>query len=159
MRQESRFATSAKSETGAAGLMQIMPSTARWVARKLGLKSYRTALIHQLDTNFRIGTYYMKSVLSRSENNPVLASAAYNAGPMRALQWRGEKPLEGAIYAETIPYQETRDYVEKVMSNTVFYADQFGDPPHSLKKRLGIVPGKSADSPPSDNRQASTNDN
>ncbi|MGB9093269.1 MAG: transglycosylase SLT domain-containing protein, partial [Gallionella sp.] len=135
MRQESRFATSAKSETGAAGLMQIMPSTARWVARKLGLKSYRTALIHQLDTNFRIGTYYMKSVLSRSENNPVLASAAYNAGPMRALQWRGDKPLEGAIYAETIPYQETRDYVEKVMSNTVFYADQFGDPPHSLKKR------------------------
>jgi soluble lytic murein transglycosylase-like protein len=159
MRQESRFATSAKSETGAAGLMQIMPSTARWVARKLGLKSYRTALIHQLDTNFRIGTYYMKSVLSRSENNPVLASAAYNAGPMRAMQWRGEKPLEGAIYAETIPYQETRDYVEKVMSNTVFYADQFGDPPHSLKKRLGIVPGKSSDGPPSDNRQASTNGN
>ncbi len=105
MRQESRFATSAKSETGAAGLMQIMPSTARWVARKLGLKSYRNALIHQLDTNFRIGTYYMKSVLSRSENNPVLASAAYNAGPMRALQWRGDKPLEGAIYAETIPYR------------------------------------------------------
>lgn len=159
MRQESRFATSAKSETGAAGLMQIMPSTARWVARKLGLKSYRTALIHQLDTNFRIGTYYMKSVLSRSENNPVLASAAYNAGPMRALQWRGDKPLEGAIYAETIPYQETRDYVEKVMSNTVFYADQFGDPPHSLKQRLGIVPGKSSDNPPAGDQQASTNDN
>jgi soluble lytic murein transglycosylase-like protein len=157
MRQESRFATSAKSETGAAGLMQIMPSTARWVARKLGLKSYRTALIHQLDTNFRIGTYYMKSVLSRSENNPVLASAAYNAGPMRALQWRGDKPLEGAIYAESIPYQETRDYVEKVMSNTVFYADQFGDPPHSLKQRLGTVPGKSSDNPPADNRQASAN--
>ena len=159
MRQESRFATSAKSETGAAGLMQIMPSTARWVARKLGLKSYRKALIHQLDTNFRIGTYYMKSVLSRSENNPVLASAAYNAGPMRALQWRGDKPLEGAIYAETIPYQETRDYVEKVMSNTAFYADQFGDPPHSLKKRLGIVPGKSSDNPTADNRQTSANGN
>jgi soluble lytic murein transglycosylase-like protein len=159
MRQESRFATSAKSETGAAGLMQIMPSTARWVAKKLGLKSYRKALIHQLDTNFRIGTYYMKSVLSRSENNPVLASAAYNAGPMRALQWRGDKPLEGAIYAVTIPYQETRDYVEKVMSNTVFYAEQFGDPPHSLKKRLGIVPGKSSDNPPEDNRQTSINGN
>ena len=142
MRQESRFATSAKSETGAAGLMQIMPSTARWVARKLGLKSYRKALIHQLDTNLRIGTYYMKSVLSRSENNPVLASAAYNAGPTRALQWRGDKPLEGAIYAETIPYQETRDYVEKVMSNTAYYADQFGDPPRSLKQRLGIIAAK-----------------
>ncbi len=148
MRQESRFATSAKSDSGAAGLMQIMPSTARWVAHKLGLKSYRNALIHQLDTNLRIGTYYMKSVLSRSENNPVLASAAYNAGPFRALQWRGDKPLEGAIYAETIPYQETRDYVEKVMSNTAFYAAQFGDPSRSLKKRLGIVPAKTADNPP-----------
>jgi soluble lytic murein transglycosylase len=146
MRQESRFATGAKSETGASGLMQIMPTTARWVAKKLGLKSYRNALIHQLDTNLRIGTYYMKSVLSRSENNPVLASAAYNAGPTRALQWRDDKPLEGAIYAETIPYQETRDYVEKVMSNTVYYADQFGDPPRSIKQRLGIVPGKVADS-------------
>jgi soluble lytic murein transglycosylase len=142
MRQESRFATGAKSETGASGLMQIMPSTARWVANKLGLKSYRKELIHQLDTNLRIGTYYMKSVLSRSENNPVLASAAYNAGPNRALQWRGDKPLEGAIYAETIPYEETRNYVEKVMSNTVYYADQFGDPPRSLKQRLGFVPAK-----------------
>jgi soluble lytic murein transglycosylase-like protein len=142
MRQESRFATIAKSETGASGLMQVMPSTARWVANKLGLKSYRKELIHQLDTNMRIGTYYMKSVLSRSENNPVLASAAYNAGPSRALQWRADKPLEGAIYTETIPYEETRDYVEKVMSNTVYYADQFGDPPRSLKQRLGIVPAK-----------------
>ena len=70
MRQESRFATSAKSDTGAAGLMQIMPSTARWVANKLGLKSYRNALIHQLDTNLRIGTYYMKSVLSQVRKQP-----------------------------------------------------------------------------------------
>lgn len=153
MRQESRFATSAKSDSGAAGLMQIMPSTARWVAGKLGLKRYRNSLIHQLDTNLRIGTYYMKSVLSRSENNPVLASAAYNAGPFRALQWRGDKPLEGAIYAETIPYGETRDYVEKVMSNTVYYAAQFGDPSRSLKQRLGIVPAKSSDNPPANQNE------
>jgi soluble lytic murein transglycosylase len=144
MRQESRFATSAKSETGASGLMQIMPSTARWIARKLGLKSYRHALIHQLDTNLRLGTYYMKSVLSQSENSPVLASAAYNAGPSRALQWRGDQPLEGAIYTETIPFEETRDYVKKVMSNTVYYADQFGNPSRSLKQRLGIISAKPA---------------
>ena len=145
MRQESRFATGAKSDTGASGLMQIMPSTARWVANKLGLRSYRNALIQQLDTNLRIGTYYMKSVLSQSENNTVLASAAYNAGPIRALQWRGDQPLEGAIYAETIPFEETRDYVKKVMSNTVYYADQFGNPPRSLKQRLGIIAAKTAD--------------
>jgi len=145
MRQESRFTPSAKSDAGAAGLMQIMPSTARWAANKLGLKSYHKSLIHQLDTNLRLGTYYMKSVLSQSENNPVLASAAYNAGPLRALQWRGDQPLEGAIYTETIPYEETRDYVKKVMSNTAYYAVQFGDPPHSLKQRLGIVPAKTPD--------------
>ncbi|KXS32425.1 MAG: Lytic transglycosylase catalytic [Candidatus Gallionella acididurans] len=142
MRQESRFATNAKSETGAAGLMQIMPGTARWAANKLGLKSYRKTLIHQLDTNLRLGTYYMKAILVQSENNPVLASAAYNAGPQRALQWRGNTPMEGAIYTETIPFEETRDYVKKVMSNTTYYANQFGDPPRSLKQRLGIVPAK-----------------
>jgi soluble lytic murein transglycosylase-like protein len=145
MRQESRFTTGAKSDTGAAGIMQVMPSTARWVANKLGLKGYRNALIQQLDTNLLIGTYYLKTVLSRSENNPVLASAAYNAGPLRALQWRSARPLEGAIYAESIPFEETRDYVKKVMSNTAYYADQFGDPPRSLKQRMGIIPPKTVD--------------
>lgn len=138
MRQESRFATGAKSQVGAAGLMQIMPSTARWVAQRLGLKDYRNALLHDLDVNLRLGTYYMKTVLSQTENSPVLASAAYNAGPSRALQWRADRPLEGAIYAETIPFEETRDYVKKVMSNTVYYADQFGTP-SSLKQRLGVI--------------------
>jgi len=143
MRQESRFAHAAKSEVGAAGLMQIMPSTARWVANKLGLKNYKKALLHDLDVNLRLGTYYMKTVLSQSGNNPVLASAAYNAGPMRALQWRADEALEGAIYAESIPFEETREYVKKVMSNTVYYAEQFGKMPGSLKQRLGFVPGKS----------------
>jgi soluble lytic murein transglycosylase len=93
----------------------------------------------------------MKSVLSQSENSPVLASAAYNAGPVRALQWRGDLPLEGAIYAETIPFEETRDYVKKVMSNTVYYANQFGDAPRSLKQRMGIIAAKPSTSLPADN--------
>lgn len=142
MRQESRFVTNAKSNVGAAGLMQIMPATARWVARKLGLKSYRNQLIRQLDTNLKLGTYYMKTVLAQFDDSPVLASAAYNAGPGRARQWRGSQPLEGAIYAETIPFDETRDYVKKVMSNTMYYAYQFGSAPRSLKQRLGIIAGK-----------------
>jgi soluble lytic murein transglycosylase len=153
MRQESRFSTGAKSDVGAAGLMQIMPSTARWAANKLGLKSYRNALINQLDTNLRLGTYYMKTILSQSDNSPVLASAAYNAGPLRALQWRGDQPLEGAIYTETIPFEETREYVKKVMSNTVYYANQFGDPPRSLKQRLGIVGAKPVDNKTADNQR------
>jgi soluble lytic murein transglycosylase len=154
MRQESRFATNAKSDVGASGLMQIMPSTARWAANKLGLKSYRNALIHQLDTNLRLGTYYMKTILSQSDNSPVLASAAYNAGPLRALQWRADQPLEGAIYTETIPFEETRDYVKKVMSNTVYYANQFGNPPRSLKQRLGTIAAKPADNQTADNQRA-----
>jgi len=145
MRQESRFVTAAKSDVGAAGLMQVMPSTAQWIAKKLGLKSYKQSLIHQLDTNLRLGTYYMKTVLSWFDGSPVLASAAYNAGPGRARRWRGDQPLEGAIYAETIPFDETRDYVKKVMSNTMYYAGQFDAPQRPLKQRMGIVAGKTAD--------------
>ena len=119
--------------------MQVMPATARWVAQKLGMKDYRNALIDQLDTNIRLGTYYMKNVLSSLDNSPLLATAAYNAGPSRARRWRGDTPLEGAIYAETIPFDETRIYVKKVMSNTGYYAKLFGQPPRTLKQRLGVV--------------------
>ncbi|MGO8755452.1 MAG: transglycosylase SLT domain-containing protein [Gallionellaceae bacterium] len=139
MRQESRFVTVAKSDAGARGLMQIMPATARWVARRLGMRDYRNSSIHQMETNFTLGTYYMKSMLSRFNNSPVLATAAYNAGPTRARQWCGEIPMEGAIYIETIPFDETREYVKKVMSNTEYYAELFGKPARSLKERLGMV--------------------
>ncbi|GAB1232273.1 lytic transglycosylase domain-containing protein [Ferrigenium sp. UT4] len=145
MRQESRFATHAKSEDGAAGLMQVMPETARWAARRLGLKGYRKGMIHQLDMNLRLGTYYMKNVYSRFDDSPVLASAAYNAGPTRARKWRASRPLEGAIYIETIPFDETRDYVRKVMSNTLYYAKLFGQRSESLKQRLGVIDSKTPD--------------
>ena len=144
MRQESRFVSRAKSNVGAAGLMQVMPSTARWIARKIGMKDYRKNFIHEVDTNLTLGTYYMKTVLGWFDNSPVLASAAYNAGPSRARQWRGDMPLEGAIYIETIPFSETRDYVKKVMSNTVYYAQQFGQPARPLKQRLGVIAAKNA---------------
>ncbi|HEY6094492.1 MAG TPA: transglycosylase SLT domain-containing protein [Gallionellaceae bacterium] len=139
MRQESRFVTQAKSNVGASGLMQIMPATAHWVARQLGMRDYRSKLISQLDVNLKLGTYYMKNVLATLDNNPVLASAAYNAGPARARQWQADKPLEGAIYVESIPFDETRDYVKKVMSNTVYYAKLFGESSLSLKQRLGTI--------------------
>ncbi len=142
MRQESRFVAMAKSNVGASGLMQIMPATARWVAHKMGMKNYRKPLVRQLETNLSLGTYYMKTVLAWFDNNPVLAAAAYNAGPSRARQWRGDTSLEGAIYAETIPFDETRDYVKKVMSNTVYYAQLFGQPQRSLKQRMSVIEGK-----------------
>jgi soluble lytic murein transglycosylase len=152
MRQESRFVTQAKSSAGASGLMQVMPATARWIAQRLGIKDYRKMIISQLDTNLKLGTYYMKNVLSTLGNNPVLASAAYNAGPGRARQWLADRPLEGAIYVECIPFDETRDYVKKVMSNTVYYAKLFGHSAPTLKQRLGLINGK-----PAANRRAMSN--
>jgi hypothetical protein len=92
-----------------------------------------------MDTNVTLGTHYMKMVLDSLDNHPVLASAAYNAGPGRARKWRAERPLEGAIYAETIPFSETRDYVKKVMSNAVYYNTLFEGRPQSLKGRLGTI--------------------
>jgi soluble lytic murein transglycosylase len=151
MRQESRFVMDARSSVGAKGLMQLMPATARWVAKKIGLADYHPSRVAEMDTNVTLGTRYLKMVLESLDNQPVLASAAYNAGPARARKWRADRPLEGAIYAETIPFNETRDYVKKVMSNAVYYALLFGNPaqsPQSLKTRLGVVPprGSAADS-------------
>jgi soluble lytic murein transglycosylase len=138
IRQESRFVTDARSSAGAMGLMQLMPATAKWVAKRMGMKKYPKTLA-EVDTNLKLGTYYLKHVLELSDNQPLLASAAYNAGPSRAWQWRDDKPLEGAIYAETIPFSETRDYVKKVMSNSTYYARAFGQQLPPLKQRLGIV--------------------
>ncbi len=139
MRQESRFITNAKSAVGAKGLMQLMPATARWVAKKINLANFQPGRVSEMDTNVTLGTHYMKMVLKSLDNHPVLASAAYNAGPGRARKWRAEGPLEGAIYAETIPLAETRDYVKKVMSNAVYYNTLFSGRPQSLKSTLGIV--------------------
>lgn len=157
MRQESRFVTSAKSGVGASGLMQIMPTTARWIAKKLGLKDYRESLLHQLDTNLTLGTYYMKNMLTSLDGSPVLASAAYNAGPGRARRWRATIPLEGSIYTETIPFDETRDYVKKVMSNTMFYAREFGTTSQSLKLRLGTIAAKTTTSDGPDDKSPGGN--
>jgi soluble lytic murein transglycosylase len=147
MRQESRFITGAKSNVGASGLMQLMPATAKWVAKKIGLKDYNHGRVTDTEVNVLLGTSYMRLVMENLDNHPVLTSAAYNAGPGRAKKWRADQPLEGAIYAETIPFNETRDYVKKVMSNSVYYSMQFTGRPDSLKTRLGVVGGRTADAP------------
>mgnify|MGYP001411059067 FL=1 len=139
IRQESRFIVDVKSSAGAAGLMQLMPATARWVAQKIGLKDYRWTRVSEVETNLNLGTWYLRHVLDTLDNHPVLASAAYNAGPGRARAWRADAPMEAAIYAETIPFNETRDYVKKVMSNASYYSQQFGQTVVSLKDRIGVI--------------------
>ncbi|MCC7082821.1 MAG: lytic transglycosylase domain-containing protein [Burkholderiales bacterium] len=140
VRQESRFIADARSSAGAMGLMQLMPATARWVAGKLGLKGFRPATVTDLDINISLGTYYLRHVLDVLDNQAVLASAGYNAGPGRARAWRSDGPMEAAIYTETIPFNETRDYVKKVMTNAAYYARMFGRGVVSLKERLGTIP-------------------
>jgi len=142
IRQESRFVVTARSSAGAGGLMQIMPSTAKWIAKRLGLKDHHRELVNRVDTNISMGTYYLRQVMDTLDDHPVLASAGYNAGPRRAARWRDVRPLEGGIYAETIPFPETRGYVKKVMSNTMYYARLFGSTRLSLRDRLGTVPAK-----------------
>jgi soluble lytic murein transglycosylase len=109
------------------------------VAKKINLSNFHPARVTEMDTNVTLGTNYMKMVLKSLDNHPVLASAAYNAGPGRARKWRADRPLEGAIYAETIPFSETRDYVKKVMSNAVYYNTLFSGQPQSLKSTLGVI--------------------
>jgi soluble lytic murein transglycosylase len=127
IRQESRFVTNARSTVGAGGLMQLMPATAQLVAKKLGLGTITRAQMHDIDTNIQLGTSYLEDIYNTFDSSPVLATAGYNAGPGRPRQWRQvlTRPIEGAIFAETIPFNETREYVKNVLSNTTYYAALF----------------------------------
>ena len=142
IRQESRFVMDARSGVGASGLMQVMPATAKWTAKKIGMNDFAPAKLADRDTNIAIGTAYLKLVLDSFDGSMPLAAAAYNAGPSRARAWRGASGapvLEAAIWAENIPFNETRDYVKKVLSNTTLYAAMISGQPQSLKARLGSV--------------------
>jgi soluble lytic murein transglycosylase len=141
IRQESRFITNAKSNVGASGLMQLMPATAKWVARKMGMNDFTPASVNDFDTNTVLGTNYLSMVLNDLDGSQVLATAGYNAGPRRPMQWRSKLagPVEGAIFAETIPFTETRLYVKHVMSNATYYAMMFSGKSDSLKERLGTI--------------------
>ncbi|GAA0779747.1 lytic transglycosylase domain-containing protein [Castellaniella ginsengisoli] len=141
IRQESRFITDARSRVGASGLMQLMPATARHVARKIGMKDFKPSQVNDFDTNTILGTHYLNMVLQDLNGSELLATAGYNAGPGRPKRWRAQllAPVEGAIFAETIPFTETRLYVKNVLSNAVYYAMMFSGQPDSLKTRLGTV--------------------
>jgi soluble lytic murein transglycosylase len=141
IRQESRFITNARSHVGASGLMQLMPATAKWVARKIGMQGFTPSSVSDFDTNTVLGTNYLNMVLQDLDGSQLLATAGYNAGPGRPVQWRSKLagPVEGAIFAETIPFTETRLYVKNVMSNATYYAMMFTGKPYSLKARLGTI--------------------
>ncbi|NCS66100.1 MAG: lytic murein transglycosylase [Hydrogenophilales bacterium CG03_land_8_20_14_0_80_62_28] len=142
MRQESRFMDYARSNVGARGLMQIMPTTAHWIAKHLGLGRKAHTQITTPDVNIKFGTFYLKSLLTSLANSAVLATAGYNAGPGRARRWQANQTLEGAIYVESIPIPETREYVKKVLANAMYYSQRLGLKGGSLKERLGTIPAQ-----------------
>jgi len=146
IRQESRFIPHARSRVGAMGLMQLMPTTARWVARQIPVQPFNAGMLTQPEVNVNMGSYYFRRVLT-DLGHSMLATAAYNAGPGRARRWRDERPLEGAIYAETIPFNETRDYVKQVFTNLWFYSHRVKGQVASMKQLVGTVPGRGGDAP------------
>jgi soluble lytic murein transglycosylase len=143
IRQESRFVAEARSRAGAIGLMQIMPATGRWIARQMGIKDWKAAMLLVPATNLQMGSYYFRHVWT-DLGDRVAATAGYNAGPGRARRWKDAKPLEAAIYAETIPFNETRDYVKKVMANSWYYNNRLTGQDPGFRRMLGTVPGRAS---------------
>ncbi len=146
IRQESRFIMNASSSVGASGLMQVMPNTAKYVAKKIGMLNYSNDKLSDTNTNLTLGSNYLNMVLIDLDGSWVLASAAYNAGPSRSKAWREKltSPTEGAIFAETIPFNETRTYVKNVLSNANYYSSVMSGQTPSLKQRLGVIAPKAA---------------
>ena len=127
MRRESLFDPLAHSRVGALGLMQLMPSTARRVAKSLGMKRPKQDDILSVQNNIELGTRYFRSVLNRFENNVSLAAAAYNAGPRNVKRWLPEKEtLPADLWVETVPFKETRNYVQAVLAYATIFDKHLG---------------------------------
>ncbi len=124
-RQESAFLTDAQSSAGALGLMQLLPSTAQQVAKQAGLVYSKDILIVPAK-NIALGTTYLRDMATKFNKNTLLASAAYNAGATRVYRWLPDAPMPTDIWVETIPFKETRNYVQNVFSFQVIYQDRLG---------------------------------
>ena len=131
-RQESAFAEDAQSHAGARGLMQLMPATAKQQAANSGVKNHTTADLFKPEHNIQLGSEYLGGLLTQFKGNRILAAAAYNAGPGRVKQWLGtpvkEKPAD--VWVETIPFKETRQYVQNVLTYSVIYTYRMDDKAH-----------------------------
>jgi soluble lytic murein transglycosylase len=136
MRQESLFNPTATSYVGAKGLMQLMPRTARAVAKHHPSVGKRPDLTDPA-VNILLGSWYLGSAMERFDGRTPLAVAAYNAGPHRVSQWLKQTPFKQAdVWVEAIPFNETRNYVQRIMAFSIIYDWRLGQPPASLLARL-----------------------
>ena len=140
IRQESMFVADAKSPAGALGVMQIMPDTGRRIALQLGENFPDPSLLLSPENNIRFGTWYLSKSLKELQNNPILASAAYNAGARMVRSWLPEEgSISADIWVETIPFFETRNYIEKIFTHKAVYRQRLGLEPERLSGRIPLV--------------------
>ena len=141
LRQESAFHDRRPPEAGALGLMQLMPRTGRLTAQRIRLPIAGTHAILQVDNNVKLGTSYLRQVLDQYHGHQTLATASYNAGPHRVRQWLPDNgALEAPAWVETIPFNETRNYVKNVMGFTAIYGYRLNGLLTRLRERMPEVP-------------------
>lgn len=127
IRQESEFNPKAISRSNARGLTQVLPGTGRELSRKLKIPRYRTAMLFTPDTNVKIGTYYLKALLDQHQGRWEATLASYNAGKSRVTGWlAGASYRDPAEFVESIPFSETRVYVQSVLRNAEVYRRLYG---------------------------------
>jgi len=140
VRQESAFRSDARSHVGATGLMQLMPATARRVARRLPEPPRVTgAALRRPEFNIMLGSAYLREVLDGLYHNRVLATAAYNAGPQRVRRWLPQQPMAADRWVELVPYAETRKYLKRVLTYTAIYQARLGHRPARLLEQMPLV--------------------
>ncbi len=145
IRRESAFMADAHSPAGALGLMQLMPTTARHIARKMQVRYRGKSSLLKTETNIQLGTGYLEQMLERNHQQTVLATAAYNAGPHRVDDWLPEESMEAIRWIETIPYTETRRYVRNVLAYMVIYQYRMGQNSPRLTQSMPQVPGRESE--------------
>jgi len=139
MRRESAYIPDIKSGAGAVGLMQLMPNTAKYVAKLQGDKNWRGDLT-DIETNIGFGTFYLRYVMDKFDDHQVLATASYNAGPKRVAIWLPPADMPADVWIDAIPYTETRRYVRAVMAYTAIYEWHLTKKPARLSSKLRQVP-------------------
>lgn len=139
MRQESAFMNDAQSPVGALGLMQLMPRTAKSVAKTLKQRKPSKHDLFKPEKNIKLGTAYLKQVYDRFDQHAVLAIAAYNAGPHRVQRWLPENSMQADVWIELVPFKETRNYLKSVLAYTVIYADKLGMDKLRISDRMPVV--------------------
>lgn len=144
VRQESAFASDAISPAGARGLMQLMPGTAKEIARRIKHRPPGKRDLLTPKTNIELGTAYLDRVFRQFGDHPVLATAAYNAGPHRVRKWLPKETLPADLWVEGIPFRETRTYTQRVLAYSIIY-DQRLDQPGGLllQGRMSPIRAKS----------------